>query len=176
MGLEAVSRFWPRSIRKFLVPALLGVFVFGVAPTSWEAALSSKHILLEETRASIKKVKRASDSWLFSTYWPNFFSRDISPLKVAWLADSFWETSAFMDSNGKSSLDVLRESGGLVVVESLYSSDRRFKNPTSRLTAREFILGKAKPSQTIIDNSPNFPHYRVSDNRIDIYSMDKGRL
>ncbi len=97
-------------------------------------------------------------------------------VSVAWLADSSWETSAFVDSNGRSSLDILRENGGLVAVESLYSSDRRFKNPTSRLTARELILGKIKPSRTIFDKSPNFPHYKNSANRVDLFLVSKGSL
>ena len=147
------------------------LFVFLILPTSYEAFRSSRHNLIEDSAAYVNSTVGAKnkDLWVFSTYWPNFYTFLIQGSKVGWLADSGWETSAFVDSQNLSSLEIIKNSPAVVLIEDLYSPDPKFKNPSSRLNARSQIQKGYSPIKIIEDNQPNFPHYRSAENKISIY-------
>ena len=166
-------------LSKLFYPFLAGC-LFIVLPTSLEALRSTQHTIVEDTASFVvqHKAEVGDKAWLFSTYWPNFFRNYICNRKVGWVADSSWETSAFTDSAGKSSLEILRAAGGIVVIEGLYSGSSNFRNPSSRTAAREKILNSLSPNFVVLDNAPNFPHFDkgVNSMRIYIVTKDGGKL
>lgn len=154
---------------------VLALSLFFILPTSVEAFRSTRHNILENSSTFVvqHKAEVGEDPWLFSTYWPNFFSGLVSTRRFGWLADSAWETSAFVDSGGQSSLDILRIAGGIVIVEDLYSGSSNFRNPSSRTVAREKILNGLSPNFVVSDNAPNFPHFDKGLNSMRIYMVTK---
>ena len=161
---------WSRLFYPILTLSLLFIL-----PTSIEAFRSTRHNIMENTSSFVlrHKAELGETAWLFSTYWPNFFRNYVGNLKVGWVADSAWETSAFAQSDGKSSLDILRSSGGVVVVEQLYSQSSNFQNPVSRINGWAQVEEDYKPTTIIYDRSPNFPHFRNSLNSLTVYIIKR---
>lgn len=159
---------WLSLVLSLVIPLL-------ILPTFFEAFRSTNHLLIESAAQRLGPKTAPAHPWLFSTYWPNFvnFLEGNGRMKVGWLADNSWETSAFTDSNGRSALEILATEGGLVAIEDLYSSSANFKNPLARVNARSEIESKYSADEVIGDRSPNFPHYKAHFNKVSLYYFPK---
>lgn len=154
-----------------LVPKKLLPFAFCllllVLPGSFTALRATNHRLVEDVGQYIYD-QSGSNAWIFANYWPNYFGQAARSGRATWLANTAWETGAFVKTN-QSALEILAKEGGWVVFEDLYS--QTLVHPPERTEAWKEIREKYQPVKVIEDNSPNFPQFPSSKNRATIYKI-----
>lgn len=148
---------------------LVIVFVALLILPSIEAWRSSQHRLIEDASAYIYQNAQEENPWVFTNYWPNFFSFAIPTSRATWLSDSPWESSAFVPGEARSAITILDQEGGWVALENLYSYSPMFISPDARTNAWKMIRDQYDPVIVIEDYSPNFPHFKTNLNKIGIY-------
>ena len=154
---------------KYLGAAVALLLLVVMVPKSYEAFRATKHTVLEEIGQFIKE-RNVEDRWVFSNYWPPQVGFAVGTSKATWLANCAWETQAFADPPaGKSSLDILSEEGGFVVLEEIYSG--KLINPTCRTEAWDFIRQNYQPTKVFVDTSPNFPSSPQPQNKLEVYEI-----
>jgi len=136
-----------------------------------EAWHSSQHRLIENASAYISQNADQENPWVFTNYWPNFFSAAVPTDCATWLSDSPWETTAFIPQESRSALTILDREGGWVVLENLYSYSKMFISPPARANAWQKIRDQYEPVAVMEDHSPNFPHFKTSLNKAGVYQI-----
>jgi hypothetical protein len=160
-----------RSGKEVVVVGMVLLLLIFVLPKSHEAFRATQHNVLEEVGQFIKE-RNTDDRWIFSNYWPPQVGFAAGTTKSTWLANCAWETQAFSSPPaGKSSLDILQEEGGFVVLEEIYSV--RLINPACRTEAWDYIRQNYEPVKIFTDTSPNFPFTSRTRNKIEVYEMEK---
>lgn len=138
-----------------------------IFPTSMTAFKSTQHWLVEDAGDYILS-QSGPNAWIFSNFWPNYFGQAAHSERATWLANSAWETGAFVKTD-QSALEILAKEGGWVVFEDLYS--QTLAHPPERTEAWKVIKEKYQPVRIIEDNSPNFPQSRIPQNKAIIYKV-----
>ncbi|MDP2874024.1 MAG: hypothetical protein Q8N84_01900, partial [bacterium] len=154
-----------------LVPKKLLLFAFCflllVLPGSFTALKATNHRLVEAVGQYIYSHS-GPNAWIFANYWPNYFGQAAQSKRATWLANSAWETGAFVQTD-QSALEILAKEGGWVVFEDLYS--QTLVHPPERMEAWKVIKEKYQPVKIIEDHSPNFPQSKSFQNKATIYKI-----
>jgi len=167
IGLDKAQTFLERR-RLFLFPFIFSLSSFAlVLPGSWTAFQATQHRLVEEVGQYIYS-QSGPNAWIFSNFWPNYFGQAAQSERATWLANSVWETGAFVDTE-RSALEILEQEGGWVVFEELYSTT--LVHPPERTEAWQVIRDNYQPVKVIGDSAPNFPEFPVSYNQTEIYHL-----
>lgn len=168
VGLSLLRGFFARCKFPSYLFFLFSIFYFLlILPSSFIALQATNHHLVEEVGGYIYS-QAGPNAWIFSNYWPNYFGQAARSERATWLANSAWETGAFVQTD-RSALEILDKEGGWVVFEDLYS--QTLVHPPERTEAWRVIREEYQPVKIIEDRSPNFPQFPSSKNRATIYKI-----
>jgi len=143
-------------------------FCFFTLP-AWK---SSQNNLVEETVAYLKR-ENSDKALVASNYWPHYFLDGGNNWKVAWLSADIRDATVYLPDAKKSSLDLIFQEGGYVLLEEKYSSYKTMVVNDAKKVAWGQIRKQLLPIIIIESTSPNFPYIRAAGNRVNIYKISK---
>lgn len=158
----------PSRMRGALLILVLVLYIVTYRNIISDSYLSSKHNLLETAAASINKNPANSSKWVLSNYWPNIVGSRVGRQNYAWLTLDNREISIFQPTESKTGLEIMKEGRAVMVIENIYSNFLVY--PPARYEALTKIKRELRPDLVITDPSSNFPFFKDSVNRVDIYT------
>jgi hypothetical protein len=165
---QSVGLRWRNPTGFSLAILLTAVFCLMI-PGATTAFQASNHTIIERTGHCIKEstFHIPHSTFLFSNWWPTYFSEPAGVKNTTWLAESVKETNELANTDNRSALTILDQEGGVVALESLYSKD--LYTPAVRKVAQDLVERNLKPTEIIEDKQPNFPFYESTYNEIKVY-------
>ncbi|PIS20663.1 hypothetical protein COT52_02575 [candidate division WWE3 bacterium CG08_land_8_20_14_0_20_43_13] len=109
--------------------------------------------------------------YLFSNYWPHIVGQN-SFACATWLAEESGEVQAFCSKEKRLPSQILNEEGGLIVLESDYSS--AYISPVvSRTEAVKIAREAKKPDKIVGEEGSNYPYFKKFGRRLEVYEVKK---
>lgn len=164
------------STKAYILTVMVALILF--LPKSEVAFYSTDHALAEETAQVVKDLKEEKgweDKWVFTDYWPSAFTQGVG-YKTTWLTSQTDDAQAFSTVTNQytkiatDSYTVLKQEGGIVVIEELYSD--WLSSSAKRAQPINVVTEQYQPVKEITDNKPNWPFFTQKQNRTLIYLIE----
>lgn len=156
-------------LKAALFITLLLFFVLVYRGVIYESYFSAKHNVLERVAEVITADPSAKGKWVLSNYWPNIVASKMLGHPYAWLTLDNNEIRIFNPEESQTGLEIINEGRAVIVVENKYTATLVYSPSRYEALTRVKSL---KPDFVMEDTMPNFPFFRDSTNRINVYLPD----
>ena len=152
--------------RKFWWVVLILVFFLNTNSV-YQAWIVSRSTFLDEAVKKALLIKPQA-KWIFSNYWPNILASVGGIPNYAWLTYDGPDLRAFAPNETRDALTILKEEGGVIILEDLYVMNFITVQPGRDRAIKE-VEKNYVPNFTLENQNSNFPFLKIKSDNLKVY-------